>query len=894
MNGNLYQPPGRRRERRDQREAGRIRGSLAIVCLFTWLADAAPAIETVRVDAAGGAPRIIVDGQPVRARMFWGAPGSRPLAVGTAAQMIEFEFSPAQDEPARATMHLRFGPSPGEVCLDDIHVADLTTGQDVVPVQGFESGMQGFQKSWTFWPPGEENTVGVLEVKAGRGREKSAALCVTLKEPPNGRWPDFHIYHHANLALRRGHRYRVRFWAQTEPARDLTVAFYRPGQTFTYLGGPPSPFGSQIKLAADVGVDFVSFPVSLPWPKPGEPVDWTAPEAQCRAVLDANPQALLLPRIGMEPPVWWRESHPDDVMVWDRGPQKHSSAVVASPDYRRDAAERLAALIAHLEDKFGDRTAGYHPCGQNTGEWFYQETWGPALNGYATGDLRAWRHWLATRYPSDAELQAAWHEPQATLASAAVPEPASRRAAPAGVLHDPRTGRQLIDFAEFQQQMMADCVCSLARAAREASRGRKLVVCFYGYVFEFGAIRNGPATAGHYALRRVLDCPDIDVLCSPISYFDRALGQSGPAMTAAESVALAGKMWLYEDDTRTYLGTGRFPGWADGVTTIEDTNRLLLRNTAQCAVRNFGTWWMDLGATGWFDDARMWAEMERLQSLDEPLLDKPLPFRPEVAAVIDEQSMLRVAAGGQIVTVPGVYEVRRPLGRMGAPYGQYLQDDVLAGRVPAKMYVLLTAWRLSPQQRRELLAATRGQMRVWCYAPGYHEESATSLDAMREVTGFQIKTVSGQTAWAEPTDLGKELGFVEGFGVKQPITPLFAAADATPAETLATWPDGSAAVTLRQSADGWSLFVGPPGLTSQLLRLAVRKAGVHLFTQADCNVYANGPYLVVHAAQDGPLEIDTGRRRPLTDLLTGEDLGPGPRATATLKKGDTRIFHVAE
>jgi hypothetical protein len=101
-------------------------------------------------------------------------------------------------------------------------------------------------------------------------------------------------------------------------------------------------------------------------------------------------------------------------------------------------------------------------------------------------------------------------------------------------LHDPQAGRNLIDFAEFQQQMMADCVCELARAARRASGGRKLVVFFYGYVFEFGAIRNGPATAGHYALRRLLDCPDIDVLCSPISYFDRGLGESGPAMTAAE------------------------------------------------------------------------------------------------------------------------------------------------------------------------------------------------------------------------------------------------------------------------------------------------------------------------------------------------------------------------
>jgi hypothetical protein len=417
-----------------------------------------------------------------------------------------------------------------------------------------------------------------------------------------------------------------------------------------------------------------------------------------------------------------------------------------------------------------------------------------------------------------------------------------------------------------------------------------LVVFFCGYVFEFGAIRNGPATAGHYALRRVLDCPDIDLLCSPISYFDRGLGQSGPAMTAAESIALAGKMWLYEDDTRTYLGTGQFPGWMDGVSTIEDTNRLLLRNTAQCALRNFGTWWMDLGASGWFNDPRMWAEMDRLKALDDPLLQTPLPFRPEVAAVIDEQSMLRVAAGGQVVTVPGVYEVRRALGRMGTPYGQYLQDDVLAGRVRAKMHVLLTSWCLSAQERRDLLAGTRGSLRIWCYAPGYHDDNRPSLDAMQELTGFQMKKLAGTTGWAEPTAVGNKRGLLQGFGVKRPLEPLFAAADAAPDETLAVWPDGSAAVALRCTQDGWSLFVGPPGLTSGLLRLAARKAGVHLFTNSDCNVYANGPYLVLHAAQDGPVEIDTGRPGTISDLLTQRPVGQGPKVVLPLKKGDTRIL----
>lgn len=863
----------------------------AAIVVLTVVFGGAPlaAVESVRVDVSAGAPRLVVDGKPVRARMFWGAPRPRELTIGPEAQKISFEFSPTESEPDRATLHLRFGSTPGDVYLDDIAVVDVEDGTDVIPACDFETGMEGFRRGWTCWPTGSADTVGRIEVRPDCGRDGSPGLHVQLQAPPDGRWPDFHIYHLPNLSLNKGHRYRVSLWVRAEPARGLTIAFYRPGQEYTFLGGPPSPFVSQIKMAAEAGVDLVSFPVSRPWPRPGQEVDWAGVDAQCQMVLDANPKALLLPRIGMGAPPWWRETHPGDVMVWDRGPQEQVDVTVASEDFRRDSAARLAALIEHLEEKFGDHVAGYHPCGQNTGEWFYQETWGPALNGYCEGSRKAWQRWLRDRYGNDEALRAAWRDSQVTLDAAEVPSPSARRAAPAGMLRDPVAERSLIDFAEFQQEMMADCVCHFARTVRKATHGQKLVVFFYGYVFEFAAVRNGPATSGHYALRRVLDCPDVDVLCSPISYFDRGLGQSAPAMTAAESVALAGKMWLYEDDTRTYLGTGMFPGWQEHVDTLEKSNMELVRNTAQCALRNFGTWWMDLGATGWFEDRRMWAEMARLSALDEPLLKAPIPFRPEVAAVVDESSMIRVAFGGELVTKPGVYEVRRPLGRMGAPYGQYLLDDVSAGRVDAKMFVFLNAWCLSPDQRRQILDATRGKLRIWCYAPGYQQPDGTNLDAMRELTGFKLDKVSPEKAWAESTHAGRQLGLTAGFGVQKPLTPLFAAVDATPDETLATYPDGSAAIALRQTADGWSLLVGPPGLTSELLRVAARKAGVHLFTETDCNVYASGPYVVLHASQAGPVQVDTGRVGPLVDLLSGEQLGQGPKVTLPLKFGQTRV-----
>jgi len=846
---------------------------------------AAPPAASLQVDTTAGAPRLLVNGQPVRARMFWGGPGGAPIPIGPKARMIAFEFRPTEDEPARATMHLRFGRTPGDIFLDDIAVRDLDTGRDVVPRCDFEGGADAFARDWTFWPTGKQNTVGHIAVLPGIGREGSAGVRVRLTDPKTGSWPDFHIYYHARLALVKGHRHRVTFWVRADRERQIVCAFYRPGRVYAYLGGPPGRFESQIKMAANVGVDFVSFPCHMPWPRPGEKAEWRLVDAVCERVLAANPEALLLPRVGMEPPRWWKEKHPDDVMVWEDGPRTRG-AVVASPKYRQDAAERLSALVTHLEERFGARMAGYHPCGQNTGEWFYQDTWKREFNGYSVGTRREWRRWLARRYGNDAGLRQAWADATVTLASAEVPTPAARRAAPAGIFRDPTAERPLIDFAEFQQEAMADCVCALARAARQASKGRKLVVFFYGYVFDFAAVHNGAPVSGHYGLRRVLECPDIDVLCSPISYFDRGLDGSAPAMTAAESVALAGKMWLYEDDTSTYLSTGNPPGSRDRVKTIEDTNSQLVRNVAQCALRNFGTWWMDLGRAGWFNDPAMWAEMERLRSLDELLLTNPTPFRPEIAAILDERSMLLAATGSSVVTRPGVYEARRALARCGAPYGQYLLDDVLDGRVRAKLYVFLNAWQLSAQQRKQLLAVTRGSTRLWCYAPGYFDDYRPSRPAMRELTSFDLRPVSPEKAWAEPT----EMGLSQAFGVQRAVKPLFAAHGVTSRETLATYPDGSAAVTMRQTDGGTSVFVGAPGLTSELVRVAARKAGVHLFTQTDCNVYANGPFLTLHACQDGPVKIDTGRPTPILDELTKQAIGRGPRLTLPLRRGQTRVL----
>ena len=865
-----------------------------LVCVVLFTSQPASALE-VRVQRKDNVPLIHVDGQAVRGRMFFGIPGRSEIKLAEGENRVSFSFEAIDNEPSHATMHLRFGQKPGTILLDDIRVVE-EGGREVIPNCGFDDGVPAFKRDWTHWPSDEANTVGQVDVVPGPDEGNRGVLRVRLSKPAGGKWPDFHVYHLPNLALNQGKTYQVTFRVWTDVERSLTLGFYRPGSVFVRLGMTPGVFEEQVALARDAGIDFVSLPVPMPWPRPGKETDYSATDAVCRSVLRVNPKALLLPRVGMEPPKWWKDQHPDHVMVFEDGPQPQGVAV-ASAQYRKDAAAALAAFVRHLEKTFGENVAGYHPCGHNTGEWFYRRTWERKYSGYAPVTQAAWRDWLRSQYPSETGLRRAWNDETASFDTAKPPAPEARHANPGGIFRLPATERQIVDFNRFQQEAMADCVLALARSLRQASEGRKLSVFFYGYVFEFSAAFTGPAISGHYGLRRVLDSPDIDILCSPISYNDRGLGESAPAMTAAESVTLAGKLWLNEDDTATYLSSGSFPGHNERVDTFEGSNNQLLRNVGQEACRNFATWWMDLGGTGWFNDRRFWDTMKALEALDEPLTARPQTYHPPMAAVVDEDSMMWVAETGHRVTRPLLYEGRAVFARTGVPFGQYLFDDVVNGQVDtARVFVFLNAWNVGTATRQKLLQSTRDKVRVWCYAPGLLGNGDDSLEGMGQLTGFALRQMPKDTPpVATPTAAGKRLGFEDELSIKDPVAPLFAVTDASSDEILATYPDGSPAIAFREDAtgNGASVFVGVPNLSPTLLRGLAKKAGLAPYTDDECILYANGPLVVIHATRNGkirlnrPMFADDG---PVRDVLTGKVLGTGPTVDLHLRLGDTRIL----
>jgi len=870
---------------------------LAVLLVANACADSVTTSSplTVQVKPSNGVPQLFVNGVPTIPRLFYGGIGWEPIHVGPGDQKVSFDFV-AVDSDSAAQISIHFDPPPGNLVLDDFQLTDLAGNSKVFP----STSVPDSSGEWLFSPANETNTSGSVQLMPGAGHDRSTQAQITLHAPQAGAWTETVLHTRTGIPLVKGHQYRVDFQAKSDVAQAISVVFYRShmdmSDQYQIIGAGNEPLFREVQLAAKSGVNLVTCPLPVPWPKPGQPADTSFADAICDYILAANSHALIIPRININAPVWWIASHPDDEMQW-KGVKKNKSraATIASPVYRQEAEANLTAFINHLESKYGDHMAGYHIAGGNSNEWFYEDSHHLALQGYAPADLKNWQLWLAAHYKDDGALQQAWGNNAVTLATAEVPTPEQRQATTEGILFNPSTERMVVDWNQYQQDTMAGFVCELAHLTRQTTHGNKLVLFFYGYLFEFAALEMGPASSGHFDLRQVLDCPDIDALCSPISYYDRNTGGSAPSMSVPESVALAGKLWIMEDDISTHLSLTYInpPGAKDRTHSLDETLQDVLRNGSEVTLRNMGTWWMDLCRNGWFDDPALWSAFESFRPVETEMLKLKQPFHPEVAAVVDEKSMLLLTYHSYDVGQP-LMESRSLLGRMGAPYGQYLEDDVRAGRVPdAKLYLFLTAWNLTAQERAQLRQQTRGKTCLWEYAAGYFDGDKPSLDAMHELTGFRVAKITPKSSLVTPTPEGERLGLKTPFGAPRspnPLTPLFTVTDAQHDEILATFPDGSAAVVMRHSGDGVSIFSGTPALSVELLRLASDAAGVHLYTHTDAAIYANGPFLAIHGVTDGPLAIDTGRPGEIVDALTGQSLGQGPNIDLPIRKGQTRVL----
>ena len=679
----------------------------------------------LRVRQTAGGPRLFRDGEMIRPRFAYVSFGTGATPIGADWTKAELPFVLPRSF-ARLQIQMRF-PQPSET--GDVSLRGLSIRRaDGKPLDCAINGSFGsdaaFAKTW-------RQTVGIGGGPALCLPQNLDRVSVKPNEHPfpskyaDGVWtttlspwddktrpPDYTLVS-SYFGLEADVEYVLSYEARSTVVDSVLPSLYSVSEDerrYSFIPmGTNSPAVSTLRYAAAVGVHPTLYcPPDNRYPE-GE--DWRWNDLYCDQLVKADPQVLLIPRLKIDAPEWWLKTHPDARMKNEKD-EWISQSSVASRDYREDTLRYLARFLRHMCERYPQNFGGIQPVGQSTSEWFYQGSQ-VKMTGYGPSTREAFRRWLKEHG------RAGWE-------TAEVPSPERRRAKAEGsVFVDPVAQADVLDFNRFLQDDMADFLGDVFALCRRLTKGRKLVYTFYGYGFEFLCNGPTPAATGHYGLQRLLDrsAADMDMMCAPISYINRGWTGTSINMGVPETVERAGIMWFDENDSRTYLAR---PSMADSgpglcLQTKERTMDVVRRDTSREILRNYGSWWMDLQGRGWWNDSDIWRIIPETGEMERKMLGRTRPFSPEIALIIDEESLLHVGAN-TVRELGGIVHGRRMLSLIGAPFGQYLLSDVARNGLDAKFQVYLATWfgKVPPPRK--------GVVRLFVQVPGAPEPSGLGPD----------------------------------------------------------------------------------------------------------------------------------------------------------------------
>lgn len=611
--------------------------------------------------------------------------------------------------------------------------------------------------------------------------------------------------------------------------------------------------------------------------------DFSETVARVRKVTEISPDAKILLRVGVGyPPGWWCEAHPEGISLSQHG--KPSAASQFSEVWRTDICRYLELMVQTLEAEVGDAMIGYHPSAMETGEWFSVGGWEGQVGGYEPAAKAAFQEWLRAKYKSDAALSQAWNTKDLRFEAAGPPTAEQIEHTSPNLFEVPDQHRQVMDFYEFWNQGVADTAILMCRSVKKVAPHR-LTALFYGYHYELGSMPLGVKSSGHLALRHMLQAPEVDMLCSPVSYANRLHGGVGQFMSSIDSVQLAGKIWLHEDDTRTHLANDGQYGLPPTANAGE-TRDVLTRNFAHLITRGSAIWWMDLFGKGWYLGEDIWNPIAKMSDAMRQTYAQTKPYQPEIAVVFDEASCYTHPSGVKPEQISASI-FREHMYGIGAPLGFYLLDDVLAGKVTwPKMFIFLNAYRLSTAKRTKLRANTRHSTNVWLYAPGYVESAKLNTEGISDTTGIRVQRMENL-----PIEVQMANGQVFEWN-NEPIVPGFCVDDRL-AETLGSFKTGhQVAIASKKDRTARDIMCCPLLLPSNVLAQWAKEAGVHLYTGAGDVIAAGKGYVGMTARSAGMKTLSLPKPCVLQDVVSGESLPKAKEHKLSMQLGESHLWRI--
>lgn len=652
----------------------------------------------------------------------------------------------------------------------------------------------------------------------------------------------------------------------------------------------------EMTKAAAADVNFIQICMNLPWSGLNNGV--------IERAIKANPKAMFFPRVFNDAPQAWIAAHPDQIMKTESGKVSWNVPSYASDLYFDECKKQFGIFIRYIHNSpYKDRFIGYHLSGS---ENFYGDC-DAHYYDYSEVNRKKFSQWAEKKYANISALNTAWKKNYTNFDGIQIPRPAELEVGDDGFFRNPSLRRYVADYNYYLNDLTAQRQIELAEYVKSITHNKSLVGVFYGYQLELiqNCMRKGLANGGHMGLRQVLANPSVDLLCGPCSYYDRKPGRPNGMMSIVDSITEAGKIWLEEDDSRTYFWTNAESWWY--IPTEWDTLQCLRRNFGNVIGHNQAIWWMDLAGSGNYNAKSIWDSNKIAVDTYKDSIANEQPTTPQVALIYDQEFYTALKADSLALTSPNGYLSRTIFQTLGAQVGYYYIQDIPKIPSSVKLYVFVDAFIIDAGKKALIdKIKTNNNTLLWLYAPGYVTENDLSISNMKEVTGFDLAkqsdpVIPGITVASIDNPICQRVAG-HSFGLtSNTIAPSFYGTGSDGSIVLGNYKGTSRPGLILKKFDTWSsIFCGSPILSVPIMRSVCLYAGAPLLVDPD-NMFTedavtyNGRYLYIYArthagtrtlhVPGGPVDVE--------DMLTGKSVAKNvTNWSVDFKENEQKIFKV--
>lgn len=578
------------------------------------------------------------------------------------------------------------------------------------------------------------------------------------------------------------------------PALVIDGKVYPPMAMTTRLDKP-----EYIRELGESGLKVFFLMTNTDWLRPGkdytdengktchEPSGMEAFIKNAETLLEQVPDAYIIVRIGLHPPVDWMEENLDELITYQDG--SHEPAILssevhkdeipgmysfASEKWKKDAAKALKEFCDRVDTlPFGDRVIGYFLAAGGTSEWYpVNQICDRSQNKY--GDfspafMKSYGNFLRKRYGTEENLRRAWKMPNASFDNPIIPnveeqyfihmeedvmdamkyyESAYRiigknidmdgeSPVNLGVFLNMENNRYVADFYDAFHEATAEAIVYFARILKERYQG-KVVGAFYGSYGCTDFFNSSTATA----TLTILDSGVVDFLAAPGVYNNREPGGCVAHREMQDSFRLRGQMFVAEQDSRTHREDAFYRD-AMGLYDVRDSIITLKRDFAQILCEDIYAWWFDQHDKGGrYQDEAIYRLFARQKEIGDFAYSLDRRKENEIALIFDQESCHTVSTYTNCLMLD--YYRTSDLHRIGAPVDYYFHNDMEREDMPDyKLYVMMNIFYLTDKEREAIVRKVKKNhaVVVWLYAPGFLNPDAPSImsnENIRQTTGFRV------------------------------------------------------------------------------------------------------------------------------------------------------------